>query len=119
LHVARSMEAGERDQAMARLNEIAERHVVMASVLTTGARLAATVRDLRAEFGATSDMVRALSSLHEVSPRLFDAIAATGELASSRLVAAALAESGVPAAWVDARDVMRTDAEYTCAVPDM
>ena len=119
LHVARSMEAGERDQAMARLSEIAERHVAMASALTTGARLAATVRDLRAEFGATSDMVRALSSLHEVSPRLFDAIAATGELASSRLVAAALAESGVPAAWVDARDVMRTDAEYTSAAPDM
>ena len=51
--------------------------------------------------------MRALPSLHEVSPRLFDAIAATGELASSRMVAAALAEAGVPAAWVDARQVMR------------
>jgi aspartate kinase len=35
------------------------------------------------------------------------------------LLAAALQEAGVSAAWVDARDVMRTDAEYTCAAPDM
>ena len=57
--------------------------------------------------------MRALASLHEVSPRLLDAMAATGELASSRIVAAALAEAGVPAAWVDARQVVVTDAEYT------
>ena len=119
LHVARSMESGEHDPAIVRLSEIAERHVAIASAVTSGARLAAVIRDLRSEFAATSGMVRALSSLHEVSPRLFDAIAATGELASSRLVAAALAESGVPAAWVDAREVMRTDADYTCAAPDM
>jgi aspartate kinase len=118
LQVARSTERGEHDQAIVRLGEIADRHAAIASGVTGGARLAAAVRDLRSEFAATASLVRALSSLHEVSPRLFDAIAATGELASSRLVAAALAESGVPAAWVDARQVMRTDAEYTCAAPD-
>ena len=52
LHVARSMEAGERDQAIARLSEIAERHVAIASAVTSGARLAAAIRDLRAEFAA-------------------------------------------------------------------
>ncbi|MEP7304569.1 MAG: lysine-sensitive aspartokinase 3 [Acidobacteriota bacterium] len=119
LHVARSIEVGEGDQATARLSEIAERHVAIASALTSGARLEVVSRDLRAEFAAISDMARALSSLHEVSPQFFDAIAATGELASSRLVAAALEESGVAAAWVDARQVMRTDAEYTRAAPDM
>jgi aspartate kinase len=118
LHVARSMEQGEHEQAVVRLGEIADRHAAIAAGVTSGARLAAAVRDLRSEFAATASMVRALSSLREVSPRLFDAIAATGELASSRLVAAALTESGVPAAWVDAREVMRTDAEYTAAAPD-
>jgi aspartate kinase len=119
LQVARFMEKGEHDQAINRLSEIAERHVAIASAVTSGARLATAIRDLRSEFAATGGLVRALSSLHEVSPRLFDAIAATGELASSRMVAAALSESGVPAAWVDAREVMRTDAEFTCATPDM
>src|SRR6185436_18135388 len=115
----RCIKVGEGDQATARLGEIAERHVAIASVLTSGTRLANVSRDLRAEFATISDMARALSSLHELSPQFFDAIAATGELASSRLVAAALEESGVPAAWVDARQVMRTDAEFTRAAPDM
>ncbi len=119
LHVARFMEAGDRDQAIARLAELADRHVAIASALTTGARLAAVVRDLHAAFTELSDMVRALSSLHEVSPRLLDTIASTGELASSRLVASALAEAGVPSAWIDAREVMVTDDEYTRAAPDM
>ena len=46
-------------------------------------------------------------------------IVATGELASSRIVAAAFAEQGLPAVWVDARDVLVTDAEHTVAAPDM
>jgi aspartate kinase len=119
LHVARSVEAGSFDEAVGRLGEIADRHAAIASAVTSGARLAAVIRDLRSEFAATTGMVRALSSLREVSPRQFDAIAATGELASSRLVAAALAEAGVPATWVDAREALRTDEEYTCAAPQM
>ena len=119
LRVGRFVESGERARALTRLTELADRHVAIASDVMSGPRLAAVTRDLRAEFTATSDMVGALSVRHGLSPRLLDAIAATGELASSRLVTAALVEAGVPAAWVDAREVMLTDAEFTCAVPDM
>ncbi|MEO8255842.1 MAG: lysine-sensitive aspartokinase 3 [Acidobacteriota bacterium] len=119
LDVARRIERGDRDGATTRLNDLVERHVAVAAGVASGARLAAVVRDVRAEFTGLTDMVRALAALHEVSPRLLDAVAATGELASSRIVAAALAEAGVPAAWVDARLVVVTDAEFTAAVPDM
>ena len=119
LEAARLIENGDRDRATSRLNDLVERHVAVATGVTSAARRAALTRDLRAEFAATSDMVRALAALHEVSPRLLDVVAATGELASSRLVAAALAESGIPAAWIDAREVIVTDGEYTAAVPDM
>jgi aspartate kinase len=63
--------------------------------------------------------VSALAVLKEVSPRWLDAIAATGELASSRIVAAALESRGLPAAWVDARTVMVTTDEHTAAPPLM
>ena len=119
LRVARFIEGGERDQALARLAELAERHVGIASAVTRGARQAEVIRELRAEFASLGEMLGGLPSPHDVSPRLLDAIASTGELASSRLVAAALSDAGVPAAWVDARGVMRTDAEYTSAAPDM
>jgi aspartate kinase len=46
-----------------------------------------------------------------------DSVAATGELLSSRLVAAAMSMRGLPAVWVDARDAVRTDDRYTCAAP--
>ncbi|HUR19491.1 MAG TPA: aspartate kinase, partial [Vicinamibacterales bacterium] len=48
-----------------------------------------------------------------------DAIAAVGELASSRIVAAALKSHGLAAEWVDARKVMVTTAEHTAAPPLM
>ena len=59
----------------------------------------------------------AVSILREASLRFLDGIASTGELLSSRIVAAALAEAGLGSAWVDARGVMVTDDSYTCASP--
>jgi aspartate kinase len=61
--------------------------------------------------------VDALGVLREVSPRWLDTIAATGEIVSSRIVAAALAARGLQGAWVDARTVVVTNADHTAAVP--
>lgn len=47
-----------------------------------------------------------------------DALLATGELASSEVVVAVLAAAGVPASWVDARDIIVTDATFGSARPD-
>jgi len=46
-----------------------------------------------------------------------DAIVALGEMMSSRLIAAVLLARGLDAAWVDAREVVMTDARHTCAAP--
>lgn len=46
-----------------------------------------------------------------------DSVASRGELWSSRLVVAALVQAGVPAAWVDAREVIVTDDTFTQATP--
>ena len=119
LHVVKLVEGGECGRALTRLNELVERHLGIASGVTSGARFAAVSRDLRAEFAATSGVVNTLGGSPKLSPRLIDQITATGELASSRLVAAALAESGSPAARIDAREVMLTDAEHTRAAPDI
>ncbi len=47
--------------------------------------------------------------LRAASPSAHDAIVCTGELINSRIVAAALEQHGVPAAWVDARRAIVTD----------
>ena len=53
------------------------------------------------------------------SPSMLNRLAASGELLSSRIVAAALAGAGLSAAWVDARRVIVTDDVHTRAVPQM
>ena len=65
------------------------------------------------EFDELERIVGALSVLREVTPRWLDAIAATGEILSSRIVAAALTSHGLAASWVDARRVMVTTKEHT------
>jgi aspartate kinase len=46
-------------------------------------------------------------------------VAAIGELLSSQIVAAAFRQRGYPAVWVDARDVLKTNDDFTRAEPDL
>ena len=73
---------------------------------------------LVSDFDELSQRVRGWAAQREVPPVATDAILAMGELASSRMGAAAFVAQGIPAAWVDARRVLVTDAEHTMAVPD-
>jgi aspartate kinase len=115
----RVTEAGETERAAASLDDLLARHVSVAAALTTGQRRDDLVAAVREEFASVIGLMRALAVLREISPRSLDAVVAAGELASSRIVAAALAERGLPAVWVDARTVMMTDAEHTGAAPEM
>ena len=52
-----------------------------------------------------------------LTPRERDDVIAAGELWSSRIVAGALADVGVPAVWLDARQILRTDSHHGAALP--
>jgi len=54
-----------------------------------------------------------------LSPAEIDAVAARGEIWSSRLVAAAMAHAGLDAEWVDIRPIMVTDGRFGRATPYM
>ena len=101
------------------MDDLLDRHIGVAGGLVSGDRLTALTAQLREDFAAETTAVRQLAARSEVTPRDHDALVAMGELASSRIVAAAFAERGVPAVWVDARRVLVTDADHTQALPDM
>jgi aspartate kinase len=61
--------------------------------------------------------LRAIERGRRVDPAESDLVASVGELVSSRIVAAALSARGLPAVWVDAREVIVTDDRHTCALP--
>src|SRR5262245_48569557 len=118
IRVTRDAEEGHGARAVARLDELFARHVTVASAVTTASR-DALLADINAEFGELKGLVHALAVLREVSPRSHDAVVAIGEVVSSLIVDAALADHDVAAEWVDARRVLVTNAEHTAASPDM
>jgi aspartate kinase len=111
--------SGDAPRAAALVTELLDRHLAIASTLTAGARSDELAGALRLQFKELGDLVASLAAKREVTPGAHDAIVAMGELASSRIVASAFAEQKLPAVWVDARQVLVTDAEHTLAVPDM
>jgi aspartate kinase len=118
IEVARFAEEGQGERAAATLIALLERHLDVATAVTTASR-EPVLADVQHEFDELIGMVHALAVLREVSQRSLDAVLATGEVVSSLIIAGALTDSDVDAAWVDARRVLVTDGEHNGAVPDM
>lgn len=64
-------------------------------------------------------LAEAVAVLGEVSPRALDAVASLGERMSVPLLAGALRAKGISAEAVDATELVRTDAVFQAAVPQM
>jgi aspartate kinase len=116
--VARLAEEGDARAAASALARLRERHAATAAAVTTASRQA-VAETIEQEFHELDGLIHALAVVREVSPRSLDAVLAVGEVVSSRIVAAALADRCIRSAWVDARRVLVTDAEHNGASPDM
>jgi len=117
LAIASAAGAGRSGDALSKIDELRERHAAAVRALVSGPAQTPLLAHLAGQFDQLADIVRALAILREVSPRTLDVIAAMGELLSSRIIAAALTEAGVPAEWVDARSAIVTNGDHTRATP--
>jgi aspartate kinase len=117
LAIAAAGGSGRVDDALLRLEQLRERHLSTAHALAPQDAAGDLGTYLNAQFDDLVALAKALSVLREVSPRTLDVVAAAGELLSSRIVAAALTQCGLPAEWVDARRVIVTNNDHTRAVP--
>jgi len=118
LEVARLAERGDATAARLAVKSLHRRHEEMAVLVRATERRADLLAALDSLFEELLAIVHALAVVEEVSPRSSDLIVAFGELASSRIVAAALQDAGVPSRWTDARQLLVTDAQHGTAVPD-
>lgn len=120
LEIGHSARSGAAEHALEIVARLRERHLQVATALVHDpAARAAMIDTLGRDCEALAGLAQALSVLHDVSPRSLDALAATGEILGSRIVAAALVDAGLPAVWIDARRAIVTDAEHTAAAPLM
>jgi aspartate kinase len=117
LGIAAQAGAGDIDGAQDHLRALCARHLDVAGIVTQPDERKQVDGFIRDAFDELERIVGALGVLREVTPRWLDAIAATGEIASSRIVAAALTSQGLASAWVDARQVMVTSDVHVAASP--
>ncbi|HEX4503919.1 MAG TPA: lysine-sensitive aspartokinase 3 [Scandinavium sp.] len=77
--------------------------------------------DVRQKIDALLDRVASLAESATItpSPALSDELVSHGELMSSLLFTEILRERGTHALWLDARKVIRTDASFGCAEPNL
>jgi len=118
LEVAALAERRGGGAAEKRVRELRARHVELASVVRSTERRGMLLLTLDAAFAELAALASALAVVGEVSPRSKDAIVAAGEIASSRILAAALEDAGQPAQWLDPRELLVTDAAHGQALPD-
>ncbi len=69
------------------------------------------------DFASIERLVEGLAAVEEFSPAVNDRLLHFGELLSSRLVSAALASRGLPAVWVDVRELVVTESSHGGAEP--
>jgi aspartate kinase len=111
---------GDRRSAAEGVAMVRDRHLVVADALRCAP---ATMSWLMSQADRLQMLVDALATLASVgardvvTPAPHDAIVATGELLSSRIVADALKQRNVDAAWIDARQAIVTDRQHTRAAP--
>lgn len=117
LEVAMLARDGRRDEAERALDDLRVRHLEMVGLIRDGERRHALLATVDAQLGELTSLAQAVGVLGELSSRSQDAMAAIGELMSSAIVAAALADAGLDAVWIDARDVVVTTADHTEARP--
>jgi aspartate kinase len=111
VEAAHAAAAGER--AGSRLGPVLDQHVALARAMTSGRRREHAIEQVTRFLSEAA--VRLNDARLDAAGR--DAVLACGELASSCVVAAALADAGVSADWVDARRVVVTDDRHGAARP--
>jgi aspartate kinase len=109
---SKAAEGGDLAAALAGVTELVRSHREAAQALFPDGLPADLDAFLAEASGQLELFLRGVALLRELSPRTQDAIAAHGELLSTRIFAAFLRAEGVDAAWVDARRVLRTDATF-------
>ena len=101
--------------------ELFDRHRAVADVLLGEdvTRHAAVVEALRQRLDRFDKLCYGLSMVHELTPRLLDAISGMGEMLAAPLVAAAIASRGRPSQAVDATELVVTTDQFGGAEPLM
>ncbi len=106
------------DEATLLLNNLLERHVLIAeNLIDSRPAVQQLIFQLRSRFEELKNLSQSISILGELTKRSLDTIAAMGELMSSLIFSETMKAKKYPVAWLDARTFMVTDDHFGNASP--
>jgi aspartokinase/homoserine dehydrogenase 1 len=109
----------EDDKVRQNMETLREKHLQIATRLVCQEeRRKILIEEHSLLFEDLASLYHGVSLLRELSPRSLDAIASFGEILSCMQIAAILNDQGIAAQFVDARTLIRTDAQFGAAVVD-
>ncbi len=118
LRAAAAASQSDRTGALAISSHLRARHRDTAAELIRNAQnRAALVSLVDEKFDKLDEILRGLSAILELTPRVSDLIVSFGERVSSRMVTAAFRDRDIDAAHVDARQIIVTDSQFQKAIP--
>src|SRR5687768_7347029 len=119
LEVANQAGSGDERTVASLIAQLRSRHAEVArTVLQAGRTRAGMLAHIAEVFQELEALAQGLQLLRELTPRTTDYLVSRGERLSARLVAAALEAAGIRARYVDAVDLVHTDAAFGQAAPD-
>lgn len=111
--------AGKGDQGYLEiLEKVRARHFEAIDQLLEPANQPPVQAHIVANFEALANVLQGIFLLHEVSPRSLDFVVSFGERNSAFIIAHAMQQAGIPTQFLDARAVIRTDAQFGSAKVD-
>jgi bifunctional aspartokinase / homoserine dehydrogenase 1 len=119
LAVAQQAGSGDERAVTTLIDHLRSRYAeAVGALLPAGRDRAAMLAHTTEVFRELEELAQGVRRLRELTARTTDYVVARGERLSARLLAAALDAAGVKAKYVDALDVIHTDAAFGQASPD-
>lgn len=100
------------------ITEIERRHFDVVKKLIPVAHQSHLLSLVKTAINEIEDICNGIYLLSEITPRTKDRLASYGEWLSSQIIAATLQFDGVEAQWKDARELIKTNSNYTHAQVD-
>jgi aspartate kinase len=118
IRIANNAASDDITASLTELTSLRERHIQTAQELLSGGTLNATTTKIIRQCEELELLIRGVSIVRELTPRVLDHFMSYGEGWSTLLTAQAGTERGMKTVLVDSRTILRTNDEFTRAIPD-
>ncbi len=101
-----------RDEYRKQLKKVEQRHVDVVRTLIGVQGQSSVLTELKVLFNELEDVLHGVSLTHELTGRTHDFVLGFGERLSAFVLSAALQEQGIDAEYIDARSIIKTNADF-------